>query len=227
VRYSQKGAYTPFPYVYIQGLTPLINQSIHLYSLYNNGYSFRDRIQQLNLAFGITKTLWSSLNAGSWVLVIVPSRVVTMTLWSSLPSLIWYHVIKKNLCDSLVIVDDPTTDTELRNYLILSLSPKAITKSLKCWLKRQWWPYGLLSLSFIVHLTQYAALTALSWCTSPSPCAPGRPRWPRLALIARAREAFPLLGAAATPTSPAVGVLDRQPTKGSTRSRWMWPRRDQ
>jgi hypothetical protein len=23
-----------------------------------------------------------------------------------------------------------------------------------------------------------------------------------------------------------VGVLDRQPTKGSTRSRWMWPRRD-
>jgi hypothetical protein len=26
--------------------------------------------------------------------------------------------------------------------------------------------------------------------------------------------------------SPPVGVLDRQPTKGSTRSRWMWPRRD-
>jgi hypothetical protein len=27
------------------------------------------------------------------------------------------------------------------------------------------------------------------------------------------------------PGVPAVGVLDRQPTKGSTRSRWMWPRR--
>jgi hypothetical protein len=26
--------------------------------------------------------------------------------------------------------------------------------------------------------------------------------------------------------SADVGVLDRQPTKGSTRSRWMWPRRD-
>jgi hypothetical protein len=25
---------------------------------------------------------------------------------------------------------------------------------------------------------------------------------------------------------PAVGVLDRQPTMGSTRSRWMWPHRD-
>jgi hypothetical protein len=24
-----------------------------------------------------------------------------------------------------------------------------------------------------------------------------------------------------------VGVLDRQPTKGSTRGGWMWPRRDQ
>jgi hypothetical protein len=23
-----------------------------------------------------------------------------------------------------------------------------------------------------------------------------------------------------------VGVLDRQPIKGSTRSKWMWPRRD-
>jgi hypothetical protein len=26
--------------------------------------------------------------------------------------------------------------------------------------------------------------------------------------------------------APAVAVLDRQPTKGSTRSRLMWPRRD-
>jgi hypothetical protein len=28
------------------------------------------------------------------------------------------------------------------------------------------------------------------------------------------------------PGTLAVGVLDRQPTKGSTRGRWTWPRRD-
>jgi hypothetical protein len=28
------------------------------------------------------------------------------------------------------------------------------------------------------------------------------------------------------PSAPSVSVLDRQPTKGCTRSRWMWPRRD-
>jgi hypothetical protein len=31
---------------------------------------------------------------------------------------------------------------------------------------------------------------------------------------------------AGTRGGSTVGVLNRQPTKGSTRSRWMWPRRD-
>jgi hypothetical protein len=33
VRHSRRGAYTPFPCVYIEGSTPLINQSIHFPSL--------------------------------------------------------------------------------------------------------------------------------------------------------------------------------------------------
>jgi hypothetical protein len=60
-------------------------------------HSFRDIMQHLNLAFVITMALWFSRNAESWVLVIVPTWVITTTMWSSLPSLIWCYVIKADV----------------------------------------------------------------------------------------------------------------------------------